>query len=358
MTRRTVTDREPVWLPVDVVDGESVIEVVGDTCASMLLLAGDAVAVGGSDGHGSIGMLAARARGPGVPTAAEVKSLTDWLADPGLRPGAGRTWSIPLHPPDPERLRPLLGLLRPGRYVMTAYVVHRPLVVGRTAWWCDHQELVLIPTDAWPPRHQATVRRYKDRIGRDAVWPAVITLSPEPGSEIAYILDGHHKLAAYLAAGLPPLLIRLAPERPFRPRNAEVRRARAAFMAGVASWPDGDRDETAVDVLSMLGELRDQSRTPESSADWLAEHGLHAEAEAEYRIDLDILRTAIAKESRSADPEALRIRLADVYHRYGALLLAMGRDAEQPLRSAWAMRSRLLGDDHPDTRQTRRLLGT
>ena len=333
-----MTKRSPVSRPVDVVDGQSVIEVFGDGYASMLLLAGDAVAVAGHDGSGTMGMLAARAES-NAPTAAEVKALTEWLADPGLRRSHhGRR----VKPPDPGRLKPLLGLLRPGRYLMSASVARRPLIVDQTAWWYDHEGLVLVPTDSWPPRDGAAVRRYRERIERGGAWPAVITLSPQPDSEVAYVLDGHHKLAAYRQAELDPLVIRLAPERPFRPRHEDVRRVHDVFVAS-APYP--------------LGDLSRQAFEAGSWADWLAEHERYAEAEEEYRTDLANLRRMIAKESRTGDPEALRVRLAEAHHRYGLLLLARGRDAEEELRSALAIRGRLLGEDHPDTQETQRILG-
>jgi hypothetical protein len=224
---------------------------------------------------------------------------------------------------------------------MSASVARRPLIVDQTAWWYDHEGLVLVPTDSWPPRDGATVRRYRERIELDGARPAVITLSPQPDSEIAYVLDGHHKLAAYRQAELDPLVIRLAPERPFRPRHEDVHRVHDVFVAS-APYP--------------LGDLSRQAFEAGSWADWLAEHERYAEAEEEYRTDLANLRRMIAKESRTGDPEALRVRLAEAHHRYGLLLLATGRDAEEELRSALAIRGRLLGENHPDTQETQRVL--
>src|SRR5690242_12147818 len=140
---------------VDVVDGEGVIEVVGDCEASMLLLVGDVAAVGGDNSFGSVDMLAARA-GPNAIRSGEVKALVEWLAEPDLNLDV--VWGRAV-PPPPERLRPLLRLLRPGRYVMTARVPHqRPHVVDRhVAHWYDDGESVLMPTDHWPPRDHVTV---------------------------------------------------------------------------------------------------------------------------------------------------------------------------------------------------------
>jgi hypothetical protein len=332
-----------VWSPVDVVNGQGVIEVAGDAGAAILLFAGTAVAVGGDDGSGSVGRLAGRVNpataNPAAPTASEVKDVTEWLADPDLRPShRGRQ----VHPPDSRRLRPLLDLLRPGRYVMTAFLARRPLLVDGSAHWYEDRELVLVPTDHWPPRDAATVREYRDRIERDLALPAVVALSSDPASEIGFVLDGHHKLAAYRQAARDPLVIQLAPERPCRPRLDDLRRAGEVFAAEVAA---------------PLDSLRQQALQVGCWADWLAERGNYPEAEAEYRTDLANLRRMIAKRSRGGDDtRGLRLRLAEAHHKYGVLLLTTGRDGGDELRSALAIRTRLLDRDHPETQETRRVL--
>jgi hypothetical protein len=337
-----VASEQPSSVLVEVVDAQGVIEVVGDGDASMLLLAGDGVAVGGGDDSGTVGTLAARA-GPEGPTSAEVKSLVEWLADPDLSVGVrnGR-----VRPPDPDRLRPLLRLLRPGRYVMSADVPRRPpVVVERTTHWHEDRQDTLIPTDAWPPRNSATVRSHRRRIEDDGHRPAVVALFPVPDGDIGYVLDGHHKLAAYRQAGLSPLLLRLAPEHPFRPRLDELRRAEDAFPT---------------DAAHLFGDLRDQALRIGPWAGWLAGRGLLDEAEAEYRTDLANLRRLIAKRSRTgdADLDACRVRMAATQHEYGTLLRRLGRtaDAEEQLRSALAVRHRLLGEHHPATEELRRAL--
>jgi hypothetical protein len=355
---------------VDVADGQGVIEVVGDAEACMLLLAGDAVAVAGSDQAGSIGMLAARALSPAT-TMTEVKALTTWLADPGLWPnerhkfhrerrkGRGRPRPRYRHvpPPDPDRLRPLLELLRPGRYVLSAFVTdgHPWIVDGAdrpTMWDYDAPETILVPTDHWPPRDGATVERYRLGIERDGVWPAVVTLSADSNSEVAYVLDGHHKLAAYTRAGTADLaVIQLTPEHPFRPRWSDLERVKEAFSAAAAP---------------PLEELRRKAAEVGHWAGWLAEHGRYEEAAAEYRTDLANLRRMIAKAARRQpagqdvvrESPKPRLRLAKTQHDYGLLLRAMGReaDAAAELRSALAVRRHLLGDEHPATREARRAL--
>ncbi|WP_067821870.1 hypothetical protein [Actinomadura kijaniata] len=129
----------------EVPDGEGLIAVVGRADASALLLAGDPAAVAGGVG-GSTETVAARARDPRT-AVSEVKALGEWLAAPG---------------PDTtglaDRLRPLLRLLRPGRYALeTRRFGSRGLFVveGEFHWWPgfdDDPLLTLVPTDARPPR--------------------------------------------------------------------------------------------------------------------------------------------------------------------------------------------------------------
>lgn len=220
----------PVAVVCEVLDGLGIIEVTGDEGASLLLLGGRPVLMEGNDGLGSVGWLAARATGPDAPGTAEVKALTQWLAAPELAvdPGTGH-----VRPPDPERLRPLLRLLAPGRYAMTAAraphllrLVHpRP---GHVESWYPDEELALLTTDRWPPSDTAAVHGYLRRI-RAGARPALVALRPTEDSIAAYLLDGHHKLAAYREAGIRPLLLTLTRtgSAPFRVRDCDS--ARAAF---------------------------------------------------------------------------------------------------------------------------------
>ncbi|MFF3723839.1 hypothetical protein ACFYYM_15910 [Streptomyces erythrochromogenes] len=230
----------PLSVCIDVPDGHGIIEVVGDEGGSLLLLAGDPAVLEANDGCGSMGWLAARA-GPGGPGLAEVKYLTEWLGAPGLVPDprTGRA-----EPPDPECLRPLLSLLAPGRYVMTAGLAPHHLRVVRpharqVRGWYAEEELALVTTDAWPPRDHRTVRGYGDRIRAGGALPALVALFPTAGSSVGHLLDGHHKLAAYEREGVSPLVIRLAPQEPRPLRRADLDRARAAFADG-ATRPQDD----------------------------------------------------------------------------------------------------------------------
>ncbi|MFE7096396.1 hypothetical protein [Streptomyces erythrochromogenes] len=225
---------------VDVPDGHGVIEVIGHEGGSLLLLAGEPAVLEANDGCGSLGWLASRA-GTGGPGLAEVKYLTEWLAAPGLVPDPR---SGQAEPPDPERLRPLLSLLAPGRYVMTAGLAPHHLRVvhpraGRVHGWYAEEELALVATDAWPPRDHRAVRGYGDRIRAGGALPALVALFPTAGSRVGHLLDGHHKLAAYEREGASPLVIRLTPQEPRPFRCADLDRARAAFADG-APRPQGD----------------------------------------------------------------------------------------------------------------------
>jgi hypothetical protein len=230
-------------VPVEVPDGSGIIEVAGDNDASMLLFAGDAVVAAGGDGAGAEGMLTARA-GPAAPAASEVKSLADRLADPGPL-GEAREWQGSLGE-GREWLGPLLGLLRPGRYLVTALAPLRPVVpevrAGVTTRRHDPEEIVLVLTDH--ARDERTVRRYRDAITEEGAVPAVVVLSPVPHADVAYVLDGHHRLEACRREDRPPALLRIAPERPFRPRRDDVRKAAAAFP----------------EAGPLLADLRGQSR--------------------------------------------------------------------------------------------------
>ncbi|MGE7386967.1 hypothetical protein ACQKM2_15955 [Streptomyces sp. NPDC004126] len=236
---------------VDVPDGHGVIEVTGDAGGSLLLLVGDPVFLEGNDGCGSVGWLAARA-GAGGPGLAEVKYLGEWLSAPGLVPDP-RTGRV--EPPDPECLRPLLTLLAPGRYVMRAEVApHHLRVVHPRALkvqhWYPDEDLALVTTDTWPPRDHRAVRGYRDRIRAGGDLPALVALFPTADSWVGYLLDGHHKLAAYRQAGVAPLVIRLTPHVPSPVRPDDVDRARAAFSDGAA--PSQYQDEALGRVFAYM----------------------------------------------------------------------------------------------------------
>ncbi|MFF7296818.1 hypothetical protein [Streptomyces sp. NPDC008265] len=240
----------PSSVCVDVPDGLGAVEVAGDADGSLLLLAGDPALLEAGDGCGSLGRLAARA-GAGAPGIAEVRSLAAWLGAPGLVPDPVTGL---VGPPDPGRLRPLLSLLAPGRYVMTAEVAPDLLRVvrpggRRTEGRYADEELALVTTDFRPPSDHAAVRRYGDLIRAGGALPALVVLFPTVDSRAGYLLDGHHKLAAYERAGARPLFVGLAPQTPRPPRPEELDRAREVFPYG----PHPHRNDPLERVFSAMG---------------------------------------------------------------------------------------------------------
>ncbi|MFD7017376.1 hypothetical protein [Streptomyces sp. NPDC059928] len=103
-----------------------------------------------------------------------------------------------------------------------------------------------------PPRHQAVIRDHARRI-RGGSLPALVALRPAPDSLTGYLLDGHHKLAAYHRTGIRPLILWLTPQQPKHfPREA-YEHARAAFLA---DHPDHERKL----LDSVLACIHDEAR--------------------------------------------------------------------------------------------------
>ncbi|MFE9574711.1 hypothetical protein ACFYMW_40490 [Streptomyces sp. NPDC006692] len=103
-------------------------------------------------------------------------------------------------------------------------------------------------TDAWPPRDHRAVRGYRDRIRAGGDLPALAALFPTPHSYVGYLLDGHHKLAAYEQTQTCPLIIRLAPQVPRPLRLDDVDRTLAAF----SDTAPRHQDDTLASVLSRM----------------------------------------------------------------------------------------------------------
>ena len=352
---------DPPPLTVDVVDGDGMIEMVGDDMASMLLLAGEPALLQGDTAGYS--WLFARA---GTQGSAEVKSLVE----PAAGPAYPDTPDGPVGPddpagglPDPQRalLRPLLPLLRPGRYLVTVrssssvYRVgfDRP---GDHVWHFDPYEgpledVALVATDTWPPRDRARVAHYRELIARGRR-PALVALFP-PDGFTGYLLDGHHKLAAYGPADPPPRVVAVTPMRPFLPGNDQVRRAVAAFVDAVS-------EDNLRQVVNFLDHLRTLSLGVESEADELARIGRSVEAIARYRDYLEHQRRYLAREELD-EHRAARVRLAvaENRHKLGRLLLRHGQrdEAEEHLRAALDGYVTLLGERHPATVDLVRELG-
>ena len=254
-----MTAAEP--LAVDVSDGLGVIEVLGNDSASVLYLSGAPVWVHAYDCHGSVGELAARAGAAGwdAPRPAELSALRDWLAEPGLmveRGGRGR-WPVDrVHGPLIEPLLPLLRLFNRGRYLVSARTMSPTVTVFDRVeadwfgWYPDphDEDEYILATDRWPPPGLGTIEEHRARIAR-GIRPALVTTGP-PGGAGRYLLDGHHKLAAYRKARVRPLVIDIVPAEP-RPLPKALfadllpATARGEFSQALNGWqwggppPDG-----------------------------------------------------------------------------------------------------------------------
>ncbi|MEO3742453.1 hypothetical protein [Plantactinospora sp. B5E13] len=186
--------------PIDVRDGVGVVDVLGNSFASLLYLRGD------------------RRSG-------EVHGL---LVEP---------------------LEPFTRLLARGRYVVTVSapkwsetVVVDPGKRGVRSWYLPLDGDAIITTGPWPPPDGTTVAAYRGRIA-NGVRPAAVTISPA-GGEVRYLLDGHHKLAAYAAERVRPLLIGLTRQEPTPlPRDLFVDvlpgHLRESFRHTLGDWWDG-----------------------------------------------------------------------------------------------------------------------
>ncbi|MET7417655.1 hypothetical protein [Dactylosporangium sp. NPDC005555] len=217
---------EPVApLTVDVTDGLGVVEVLGNDAASVLYLSGTPVWVHAYDCHGSVGELAARAGDAGWDASrpAGLSALRDWLAEPGLLVERGRRGRWPVDRVHGLRIEPLLPLLRlfcSGRYLVSARTMSPTVTVFDRVdadwfgWYpgygsgFDDEEYILA-TDRWPPPGLGTVEEHRARIAR-GIRPALVAAGP-PGGAGRYLLDGHHKLAAYRKARVRPLVIDIVP---------------------------------------------------------------------------------------------------------------------------------------------------
>jgi hypothetical protein len=205
---------------LEVRDGDGTLSVGGHDGASALRVGWRPLIVEGYTGSGSIDRFAIRTR-----DAAFRHSLRDLRER--LRHPSGDT--------DPVELaRPILRLLQPGHYGVRiwrhANVHIEPFGENGTAWWYPYEPIgtegtAVIPTDAWPPRDEATLNGYIEEIEEGARPLSVILRSEPPGDEqdcAAFLIDGHHKLAAYRRTAIPPHFLdiaRLADRRPCEPED-------------------------------------------------------------------------------------------------------------------------------------------
>ena len=180
-----------------------VVEIAGDDLVSVLRVRGGAVHLEGYDCRGSIGKLALR-MGSARLSLNELDELCAWLRAPALE-------SIM------EHASAVLRFLSPGRYGVRLFTGNKGTIVkphggdGLVGWYPHEPMSVLLPTETWPPSDQTTVDAYARRIDAGGR-PAAVVLRAEPGkvASTAYILDGHHKLAAYADRRVRPRLLDIA----------------------------------------------------------------------------------------------------------------------------------------------------
>jgi hypothetical protein len=198
---------------VTVTDGLGVVDFDAAPDRVTLKLAGDPIARDEHDGGGSIMWLASRLAPQ--PDDEPLHRPEAWAEPEDWE--ALRGWVRHVEPDDDPTgpLRPLLGLLAPGKYGIglgTIPNVHvRAVKPGKQARWYADSSLpffghTVIPTHHWPPPDKAAVEAYRRRMVDERAQPALILVT-HPESEAYYLLDGHHKLAAYLALERDPVCV-------------------------------------------------------------------------------------------------------------------------------------------------------
>ncbi|THV30135.1 GNAT family N-acetyltransferase [Glycomyces paridis] len=181
--------------------GEGVLALHGVDGASALRIGGKPFLVEGYTGSGTVDRLAVRSGNPWFRR--KVRHLRDWLREPDQCSAA-------------EMTRTIWRLLAPGRYGLRrwtpeVYYVQSTAERRYTSWYVGitTPDLgpVLVPTDQWPPPDRDAVHEYR-RMIEDGKRPLVLTMRAGPAEDeedaVAFIVDGHHKLAAYALAGVAP----------------------------------------------------------------------------------------------------------------------------------------------------------
>lgn len=201
--------REPglEYTPVGPTAGKGVLAVYGSDGASVLRLMRRPYIVEGYMGGGTVDRLAVLSGDPKLRV--QVRKLRKWLR----RPDSSSL---------PEMLRTILDLLEPGCYGVRHWIGEDvqvlPFLPNRMVTWYPGITTVgdgpvLLPTDGWPPRASATVDEYVRMITSGA-HPFVVTLRASPPEDeddaVAFVIDGHHKLQAYLRAGIAPRCLDIA----------------------------------------------------------------------------------------------------------------------------------------------------
>jgi hypothetical protein len=115
------------------------------------------------------------------------------------------------------QLESLLELLAPGEYtlVLLRDAEDFSLIQYNTGWRFDVSRDAFYPygrnlaaTQPADTLNRTRIDYYKDQI-RSGVCPVAVSITVEDGL-VDYIIDGHHKLAAYKALDIPPTFLRIA----------------------------------------------------------------------------------------------------------------------------------------------------
>jgi len=180
--------------------GEGLFEIRGGGFDRALLFGGIPVALLWCDCAGSVGQFLVRSR-RSLDVSAEVRHLRH-VTDGGLDPGQ------PLAP----QIAPLLALFAGGPYVLTyeSAVDDCDLIGFDDASSLLNQrdyfypaESTLVATRPYSSLDPSRVEYYRGRIS-SGVRPVALTVRV---GYAAFVLDGHHKLAAYRALGSPPAVL-------------------------------------------------------------------------------------------------------------------------------------------------------
>ncbi|THV40929.1 hypothetical protein [Glycomyces buryatensis] len=202
----------PTFRTVDVPDGLGAIGIEGGPYNFRLKLAGDVIAEDGEVPSGSLVWMAKRlayARDP-----EPLHQVEAWVEPPEW--DTLRQWLRHVEPGDDPTvpLRPLLDLLAPDRYAIGLATLPKPFIVGTErdkprTWYAGMDDRsdrsAIVPVNRWAPR-AGVVAEYRRLISLEGRNPASVVLT-HSDSEVYYLLDGHHKLAAYMKASREPLCV-------------------------------------------------------------------------------------------------------------------------------------------------------
>jgi uncharacterized protein (TIGR02996 family) len=185
-------------------DGRGLIEVRGGQSETALLVEGKPVALNWDDCMGSVGQyLVFTGHTGGAEYARQLAEFVQGEIGP---------WQ-----PLAEPLRPLLALFAPGTYSLN-YAPSSAVESVATNEWASvaagAQELVgyypvgqrnLVCTQPSERLDEGRVVYYRERV-RAGRRPVVVTASAE-GAWCEFVIDGHHKLAAYRLEGVRPSIL-------------------------------------------------------------------------------------------------------------------------------------------------------